>query len=188
MYYTLLCPSSNRPLTPVDRARKIGSWMTAQRKMRSSAQLLIWLVNTCLRSAWMLPQWYAERIVGQSHGGISNIPGPASPLKFNGVAISRMQVVNPIAHAAVGQLGIAVISYCGKFSFSVMMERDDAVPSFRKGSAERIVALFEQELAKLVEAAKEKRHDGKDGQGGIKEEMMAAGKPVETRSSRKKAE
>lgn len=93
--------------------------------------------------------------MAQSHGGISNIPGPASPLYFNGVPISRMAVLNPLPHAAPGQLGIAVISYVGKFSFGVAMEKDEDVPEFSSGSAERIVELFEQELKELAKEVKE---------------------------------
>jgi len=92
----------------------------------------------------------ANRVTAQSHGGISNVPGPAAPLLFNGVPISRMNVLNPLSHGAVGQLGVAVISYCGKFSFGVMMERDGKEGVFGEGGAARIVELFGEEMKKLA--------------------------------------
>ncbi|KAI9002870.1 wax ester synthase-like acyl-CoA acyltransferase domain-containing protein [Hyaloraphidium curvatum] len=154
LYYTLVAPDSNKALTPTQRAKEITGWMSWQKRMRTTAQMAIWAMNTFLKAPWLLPLSLSEAIVAQSHGGISNIPGPATPLYFAGAPISRISVVNPIAHAAPGQLGVAVLSYCGYFSFGVMMEQDESTPWFRKGSAERIVELFEEEMRKLVDAVK----------------------------------
>ncbi|KXS10418.1 UPF0089-domain-containing protein [Gonapodya prolifera JEL478] len=169
--FTCLFPrsASKSSLPLVDFIHATAEWMDWQKALRPSLALQTAFMDKIVRGAWMMPSSIVEMTMAPSYGGISNVPGPAEPIKWGGATISRIFVANPISHASPGSIGVAVMSYVGKLYFCIAMDEieegelrfgDNVV--YEAGAGNRITALFHEEVASLGKLIGEAKKAGRE--------------------------
>ncbi|KAJ3343259.1 hypothetical protein HDU93_009245 [Gonapodya sp. JEL0774] len=161
-------PMSAAPLPIIQYIHHVSEWMDWQKIFRPALAAQAKMLDMVLRGAWMFPASFGEASMAPSYGGISNVPGPAEPIKWGGATISKIFVSNPICHASPGSIGIAVMSYVGKMYFCIAMDEtsgeelqwgDNRV--YETGSARRITTLFEEEMDSLKSSIESAKKSGK---------------------------
>jgi diacylglycerol O-acyltransferase / wax synthase len=98
--------------------------------------------------------------------GVSNVPGPAQPLYFNGARLDAIYPVSLLVHG--NALNITCISYAGTLNFGLIGARD-TLPHLQRLALYLGDALDELSALLLSQPrARAKKRAGADGAPGVK--------------------